>query len=84
MVVTVGEGRMNEAPVPISVPPQLPVYQFKSDPEPPVTDKVILPGSSSQKTVLLDWAVVGACGSGFTIISMLAQAEFPQLLSHLA
>ena len=80
----VGEGRLNEAPEPISVPPQLPVYQFKVDPDPPITERVIIPGSSSQKLFRSDSAVVGACGSGFTVISILAQVEFPQLLSHLA
>ena len=75
---------LNGFPVPINVPPQLVVYHPTCVPEPPVTERFILPASSAQKLFLSVEAEVGSVGSGLTVTVTVAQLEFPQVFSHLA
>ena len=85
MVVAVGDAIERGFPVPTAVPPQLPVYQAQVVPEPPVTDKLMLPLSSAQKLFRSTPADVGATGDATTVTVTLAQEDGVQGLdSHRA
>ena len=56
----------NGLPVPMSAPPQLPVNHLTIVPEPPVTDKLMLPPAFEQKASRSVLADVGAVANEFT------------------
>jgi hypothetical protein len=84
--VVVGAAITKGVPVPTSVPvPQVPLYHFKFQPEPPVAVNIIEPPSFEQIAVLSALAEVGFVGAGVTLIITLTHTEGVQFVaSHLA
>ena len=66
--------------MPISVPSQASSNQRTVVPKPPVTDRLIMPASSSQKSSLSDCAEAGATGRGITVTAKVCVPLFPQTL----
>jgi hypothetical protein len=84
--VVVGAAIVMEEPVPIAVPPQLPVYQERVEPVPPLEVSVTVPPSLEHILALSADADVGVVATeGITVTAMLAHADEVQgAFSHLA
>jgi len=75
-VVVTGEAMLRLLPDPIGDPlPQLPVYQFKIAPDPPLYDNTMFPASSAQKLFRSTDAAVGATGGWITVTVTLAHPD---------
>ena len=81
-MVDAGAAIVKGLPVPTSVPPQDPEYQFKVVPLPPADVRVIVGKTPGQK---LEWSTiadVGTVGKGLIVTVVLAQAEVPHGVVH--
>ena len=84
-MVTVGDEIINGFPEPTIVPPQLVLNQRAKVPEPPETEREILPPVFEQKLFISDVPETGATGKGITVTSKEIQDDEAQLLiCHLA
>ena len=73
--MVVGTAKVNGEPVPTSVPPQLPVYQVRVPPVPPLAVSTIFPVELLHIVGLSTDMVVGTVVSVFTVTTVLIHAD---------